>query len=102
MVSVAIGVALTIAGALGAVVYRDAEQVGLSPGRWAGLVVASTVAAVVFRLVVPDVPVPGLLVIAILGPAVYLLERDDSIYDDTADPTMLPDQSSQTGDKDEE
>lgn len=102
MISLGIGIAVILAGALGVAVYRDAERVGLSPGRWAGLVVASTVTAVGFRLLVPDMPIPGLLVIAILGPAVYLLERDDSIYDDTADPTLLPDQSNQTNEKDEE
>jgi|APHM01.1.fsa_nt_gi hypothetical protein len=101
MTTVATGTAFVVAAALGAVVYRDASRVGLSPTRWAGVVFGSTAAAVLFRLAVPDVPVPGVLVIAVLGPAVYLLERDDSTHDDTADPTTLPSRSSQLDDDEE-
>lgn len=74
-------------------VYRDARSQELDrPRLWAGLVFATGGIALVTYLLVDTVPIPGLLVIAIAGPAFYLFERDDARHgDEPADPHVLPD-----------
>jgi len=95
--SVVAGGAL-VAVALAAAVYRDAARNDIQPPRrWAAVVGATTLVATATYAAVPSVPVPGLLVIVIAGPAIYALERDDARYEDAADPTVLPDQPREDG-----
>ena len=84
-----------VAAVLGcaAVVYRDAARVGVSrPPLWAGVVVVAWGSALGLYLAPLDVPIPGLLVMVVGGPALYLFERDDVKHgDEPADPFSLPD-----------
>ncbi|WP_128905969.1 hypothetical protein [Halorubrum amylolyticum] len=88
------GIAALLAAVAAALVHRDAEAVGVdlgSPLLWAAFVLVTSGVAGITALLVPDAPIPGVLVVAALGPLLYLLERDDSIHgDDPADPTRLP------------
>ncbi|WP_455449233.1 hypothetical protein [Natrinema thermotolerans] len=86
-----VGFAIVIAAA--AAVYRDASRLEISrPALWAGFVFVTCGGGLVTYLGPPDVPIPGLLVIVIAGPALYLFERDDARHgDEPADPHALPD-----------
>lgn len=83
-----------VVGLAVAFVYRDAVRVGVdvgSPAAWAGLVALTAGVGVATAVLVPDAPLPGVLVVVALGPLLYLLERDDSLHgDDDPDPTQLP------------
>ncbi|MDZ5813104.1 hypothetical protein U4E84_17360 [Halorubrum sp. AD140] len=96
------GVAVAL---IAAVVYRDAVRVGVdlgSPAAWAALVVFTGGASLVTLVLVPDAPLPGVLVLTALGPLLYLLERDDSMNGaEPADPTQLPSESNPTDTTDE-
>ncbi|GAB3415619.1 hypothetical protein GCM10027435_12020 [Haloparvum alkalitolerans] len=85
--------ALAVA-ALTALVYRDATSAGVArPRLWGGFVLASNAGALALFLFVPSVPLPGVLVLASLGPVLYALERDDARHGaEPADPTRLPSQ----------
>ena len=100
-----VGVAALLAAVAGVFVYRDAESVGVdlgSPRLWAAFVLLTSAVAASTALLVPDAPIPGVLVVAVLGPLLYVLERDDSIHgDDAADPTRLPSESERADERDE-
>ncbi len=76
-----------------AAVYRDATRLEISrPALWAGLVAVTCGGGLATYLGPPNVPIPGLLVMVIAGPALYLFERDDARHgDEPADPHALPD-----------
>ncbi len=75
------------------IVYRDAAQNEISrPTLWAGVMVVAWGSALGLYLAPLAVPIPGLLVMVVGGPALYLFERDDTTHgDDPADPFSLPD-----------
>ena len=91
---------------IAAAVYRDAADVGVdlgSPALWGALVLLTGGASLLTLVLVPDAPLPGVLVLTSLGPLLYVLERDDSINgDDAADPTQLPSQSGESADRSDE
>ena len=91
---------------IAAAVYRDAARVGVELGSaplWAALVLVTGGASVLTLILVPDAPLPGVLVLTALGPLLYALERDDSMRGgDPADPTQLPSQSGESADRSEE
>lgn len=76
-----------------AVVYRDATKVDISrPRLWAGFVIGTCGGGLSLYLTPADVPVPGLLMIVLAGPVLYLFERDDTKHgDEPADPHLLSD-----------
>jgi len=87
---VLLGIALVLGCA--AVVYRDATRNEVSrPPLWAGVVGVAWGSALGLYLSSLAVPIPGLLVMVVGGPALYLFERDDATHDDEpADPFSLP------------
>ena len=80
-----------VVGLVTALVYRDAVILEMNrPWLWAGLVFATMLGALTLHLAVGTVPIPGLLVIAVGGIALYLFERDDAVHgDEPADPRVL-------------
>ncbi|KKF39936.1 hypothetical protein FK85_24575 [Halorubrum saccharovorum] len=100
-----VGIAAFLAAVAAALVSRDAEAVGVdlgSPRLWAAFVLVTSGVAALTVLLVPDAPLPGVLVLAALGPLLYLLERDDSMHgDDPPDPTSLPSESERADDREE-
>ncbi|MUW15869.1 hypothetical protein GJ633_15620, partial [Halorubrum sp. CBA1125] len=65
------GVASLLVAVAAAAVYRDAARVGVdfgAPALWAALVVLTSGLALITALLVPEAPLPGLLVLVALGP----------------------------------
>ena len=83
-----------VVAAAAVAVYLDATRVGVdagTPALWAALVGLTAGSGLFTALLVPDAPLPGVLVLAALGPLLYVLERDDTLHgDDDPDPTRLP------------
>ena len=73
-------------------VHRDATRLEFErPWMWGGIVFVTMGVALTLHLVVGTIPIPGLLVIAVGGIALYLFERDDAVHgDEPADPHALP------------
>lgn len=95
-----IAFAPVLLAAVSAVVYWDARRMDVSwPPMWAALIFSTGTLALGLYLFVPMVPVPGLLVIVLVGPVFYLFERDDAVHgDEPADPHTLADaDSTRTG-----
>lgn len=88
-----------IAAALAAVVYHDARRVSVRrPRLLAAAVFASLGGAATLSAAVPSIPPAGLLVVALIGPVVYLFEREDARRgEERLDPYSLP-----SGENDEE
>lgn len=82
-----VGAAAVLAG----VVYRDARRVHVRrPRLLAAVVFLSLGGAATLAAAVPSIPPPGLLVIALIGPTVYLFEREDARRgDEQLDPYSL-------------
>ena len=83
---------LAAAALLSAVVYYDARSVPVSrPRLLASAVFLSLGGAATLAAVFPEIPPAGLLVVAMIGPAVYLFEREDARRgEETLDPHSLP------------
>lgn len=92
---------IAVAGIAAAAVYRDANRGPVGRARvWGVLVFSSLAISAGLVAVFPAIPVPGVLVIAILGPALYLFERDDATHGDApADPHSLPNNRANDGEK---
>ncbi|MFP9192172.1 hypothetical protein [Natronosalvus vescus] len=93
-------VGLAVIGLIAAFVYRDATRLEFQrPWLWAAFVATTMLSGLVLYVAVETVPVPGLLVIVLVGIVFYLFERDDAIHgDDEADPHELPVQPGSDGD----
>lgn len=93
LIAVIGGFTVILAGS--SLVYYDARRSNLdSPSLWAGVVFATGGVGLLTHLLVPTVPIPGLLVIVLAGPALYVFERDDARYgDEPAGPHTLADGS---------
>lgn len=91
-----------VIGALSVLVYWDARRVGVVwPPIWALLMFLTGMVGVGLFLFVPSIPLPGLLVILLLGPILYAFERDDTRHgDEPADPHTLADAGTTHGDRD--
>jgi len=72
-------------------VYHDSDRLGMDrPGRWAGVVFATT-AFGASVIVLTDLPPAAVVVVAIVGPVVYIFEREDAIHGDgSTDEFALP------------
>jgi len=88
---------LTVAGlsavvvGLTLVVYWDSDRLEMGrPGRWAGLVFATTGLGATLIALTP-IPPAAVVVLAIVGPVIYLFEREDAVHGDgSADGFALP------------
>ncbi|SFS51042.1 hypothetical protein [Halostagnicola kamekurae] len=80
-----------VIGALSVLVYWDARRVGVAwPPVWAVVMFLTGMTGLGLFMFVPSVPIPGLLVILLLGPILYAFERDDTRHsDEPADPHTL-------------
>lgn len=81
-----------VAAAIATAVYRDARRIPVPRARsLAVLVFASLGGTAAIAALFPELPPAGLLVIALIGPAVYLFEREDARGgDEQLDPYSLP------------
>ncbi|MDJ1431537.1 hypothetical protein [Halostagnicola sp. A-GB9-2] len=82
-----------VIGVVSLLVYWDARRVDVVwPPVWALLVFSTGMLGLGLFLFVPTVPIPGLLVIVLIGPVFYVFERDDTRHsDEPADPHTLAD-----------
>ena len=83
---------LVAAALLSAVVYYDARSVPVPrPRLLSSVVFLSLGGAAALAAIFPEIPPAGLLVVAIIGPAVYVFEREDARRgEETLDPHSLP------------
>ncbi|MEF8780582.1 MAG: hypothetical protein V5A46_07870, partial [Haloferacaceae archaeon] len=83
---------VAVAGVVAGVTYRDARRVPVPRARaLAALVFLSLGGTAALSAAVPSIPPPGLLVIALIGPAVYVFEREDARSgEEQLDPYSLP------------
>ncbi|WP_331235183.1 hypothetical protein [Natronorarus salvus] len=72
-------------------VHRDSARIGMDrPERWAAIVFATTGLGVTLILLTP-IPPAAVAVLAIVGPVIYLFEREDAVHGDgSADGFALP------------
>ncbi|WP_049953206.1 hypothetical protein [Halostagnicola larsenii] len=82
-----------VIGAVSVLVYWDARRVGVVwPPVWALLMFVTGMLGLGLFLFVPSIPLPGLLVILLIGPIFYAFERDDTRHSgEPADPHTLAD-----------
>ncbi len=82
-----------VIGIVSLLVYWDARRMDVVwPPVWALLVFSTGMLGLGLFLFVPTVPIPGLLVIVLIGPVFYVFERDDTRHsDEPADPHTLAD-----------
>lgn len=80
-----------VIGALSVLVYWDARRVGVAwPPVWAVVMFLTGMTGLGLFMFVPSIPIPGLLVILLVGPTLYAFERDDTRHsDEPADPHTL-------------
>ncbi|MFP8958270.1 hypothetical protein ACLI4Y_16245 [Natrialbaceae archaeon A-CW3] len=93
-------VGLAVIGLITAYVYRDATRLQFRrPWLWAAFIATTMLSGLVLYVAVETVPIPGLLVLVLVGIVFYLFERDDAIHgNDEADPHELPGQPGSLGD----
>ncbi|MFA9515671.1 hypothetical protein ACERIT_00365 [Halopenitus sp. H-Gu1] len=99
LVPIVAGSGILLAAVAAIAVYWDADRLGIARAPlWAGFVFLTVAIGLTLPVFVPTVPIPGTLVILVMGPSLYAFERDDSRHGSKADPTSLPDEA---GDRDE-
>lgn len=98
LVPIVAGSGILLAAAVAIAVYWDADRLGISRAPlWAGFVFCTVAVGLTLPVFVPTVPIPGTLVILVMGPALYAFERDDSLHGSDADPGSLPNEGRDGG-----
>ena len=96
------GSGVLLAAAAAIAVYWDADRLGIARAPiWAGFVFVTVAVGLTLPVFIPTIPIPGTLIILVMGPALYAFERDDSRYGSDADPGSLPNEARDDGQKEE-